>query len=87
MFVHSPIPLQKSQRFNNLVRIPLGSPTLYFLIKNFVNEKSLHSVPERECTSCCYYRSCISGYRVSFPMYYFQLRNVDNPYQATCKKI
>ncbi len=46
MFVHSPIPLQKSQRFNSLVRIPLGSLTLYFLNKNFVNEKSLHSVPE-----------------------------------------
>jgi len=50
-----------------------------------VNEKNLHSIPERECAGCDYHRNCISGYGVSFSSYYFQLNEVNNPYHPMLK--
>jgi len=50
-----------------------------------VNEKNLHSIPERECAGCDYHRNCISGYGVSFSSYYFQLNEVNNPYYPMLK--
>ncbi len=46
MFVHSLLSLCKNHKdFNSLFRIPVESRH-YFLNKNFVNEKNLHSIPE-----------------------------------------
>ena len=54
MFVSLSYPSAKIKNFDTSRPYSFGIPdTIFFLIKNFVNEKSLHSVPERECTSCC----------------------------------
>jgi len=76
----------KSQKvFSSPARILWNSLDTISLNKNFVNEKNLHSIPERECAGCDYHRNCISGYGVSFSSYYFQLNEVNNPYHPMLK--